>query len=108
MRFVVDKAALGQVLSPSTSVFSRQFHSNGAPLQVKNEKKLIIFITGLRSKPQGCGASVASAMGPFIAKMVSNIKFYINLCSASRADKCGQTDGHGEAKSRLSQFCKRF
>jgi hypothetical protein len=29
----------------------------------KNEKK-IIFITGLHNKPQGCGASVASAAGP--------------------------------------------
>jgi hypothetical protein len=31
----------------------------------KNEKTLIIFITGLHNKPQGCGASVASAAGPF-------------------------------------------
>jgi hypothetical protein len=31
----------------------------------KNEKKLIIFITGLHNKPQGCGASVACAAGPF-------------------------------------------
>jgi hypothetical protein len=34
----------------------------------KNEKKLIIFITGLHNKPQGCGASVASAAGPFAKK----------------------------------------
>jgi hypothetical protein len=27
-------------------------------------KKLIIFITGLYNKPQGCGASAASAAGP--------------------------------------------
>jgi hypothetical protein len=31
----------------------------------ENRKKLIIFITGLHNKPQGCGASVASAAGPF-------------------------------------------
>jgi hypothetical protein len=31
-------------------------------------KKLIIFITGLHNKPQGCGASVASAAGPFTTK----------------------------------------
>jgi hypothetical protein len=31
----------------------------------KDEKKLIIFITGLHNKPQGCGASVAHAAGPF-------------------------------------------
>jgi hypothetical protein len=29
---------------------------------------MIIFITGLLNKPQGCGASVASAAGPFIKK----------------------------------------
>jgi hypothetical protein len=51
--------------SPSTSVFPRQFHSTGAPLLGKTKKTLIIFITGLSNKPQGCGASVASAAGPF-------------------------------------------
>jgi hypothetical protein len=51
--------------SPSTSDFPCQFHSTGAPLNWKN---LIIFITGLHNKPQGCGSSVASAAGPFTAK----------------------------------------
>jgi hypothetical protein len=60
--FVVEKVALGQVLSPSTSVFPCQFHSTGAP-SLKKMKKLIIFITGLHNKPHGCGASVASAAG---------------------------------------------
>jgi hypothetical protein len=36
----------------------------------KNEKKLIIFITGLHNKPEGCGASVASAAGPFNQKKI--------------------------------------
>jgi hypothetical protein len=31
----------------------------------RKKKKLIMFITGLHNKPQGCGASVASAAGPF-------------------------------------------
>jgi hypothetical protein len=31
-------------------------------------KKFIIFITGLHNKPQDCGASVASAAGPFTKK----------------------------------------
>jgi hypothetical protein len=31
----------------------------------KKKKNLIIFITGLHNNPQGCGASVASAAGPF-------------------------------------------
>jgi hypothetical protein len=35
----------------------------------KRGKKLIIFITGLHNKPQGCGASVASAAGPFTKKI---------------------------------------
>jgi hypothetical protein len=37
----------------------------------KNEKMIIflfIFITGLHNKPQGFGASVASAAGPFTTK----------------------------------------
>jgi hypothetical protein len=51
--FVVHKVALGQVFPPSTSVFTCQFHSTGAPLQGKKKKKLIIFITGLHNKPQG-------------------------------------------------------
>jgi hypothetical protein len=69
MGFVVDKVALGQV-------FTRVF---GFPLSVpfhrcsitrKNEKKSVIFIIGLHNKPQGCGASVASAAGAFITKQV--------------------------------------
>jgi hypothetical protein len=39
----------------------------------KNEKRLIIFITGIHNKPQGCGVSVAaSAAGPFTAKKKSD------------------------------------
>ena len=49
---------------PSTSVFPCQFHSTGAPLQGKTIK-LIISITRLHKKLQSCGASVASAAGPF-------------------------------------------
>jgi hypothetical protein len=41
----------------------------------EKQKKIIIFITGLHNKPQGCGASVASAAGPFIIK-----KTEINGC----------------------------
>jgi hypothetical protein len=50
-------------------VFPCQFHSTGAPLLGKGQKIIIIFtITGLHKKPQGCGASVASAAGPFTTK----------------------------------------
>jgi hypothetical protein len=53
--------------SPSTSVFPYQFHSTSAPLHGKT-KTLMIFITGLHNKPQGCSASVTSAVGPIITK----------------------------------------
>jgi hypothetical protein len=47
------------------------FYSTAAPL-LGNTKKLIvflvIFITGLHNKPQGCGVSVLSAAGPFTTK----------------------------------------
>jgi hypothetical protein len=54
--------------SPSTSGFPCQLHYTDAPLLGKTEKKRTIFITGLHNKPQGCGASVASAAGTFITK----------------------------------------
>jgi hypothetical protein len=68
MGFMVDEVALGQVFFPSTSGFPCQFHSTGAPLLGKGQK-IIIYITGLHNKPHGCGASVASAAGPFATKI---------------------------------------
>jgi hypothetical protein len=62
------QSGIGAGFSPITSVFPCHFHSTGAPLHWKIKKKLIIFITGLHNKPQGCGASVASAAGPFTTK----------------------------------------
>jgi hypothetical protein len=62
--------------SPSTSVFPCQFHSTGAPLHGKT-KKLIIII-GLHNKPQGCGASVASAAGPFKKKKTGLLHVHAN------------------------------
>jgi hypothetical protein len=65
--FVVDKVALGQVF-PRVLRFSPVsfnppvLHYMG---KRKNEKTLLIFITGLHNKPQGCDASVASAAGPY-------------------------------------------
>jgi hypothetical protein len=65
--FVVDKAALVQV-SPRILWFSP---ASFVPPVLNYTKKrggggMLIFITGLRNKRQGCGASVASAAGPFI------------------------------------------
>jgi hypothetical protein len=71
--FVVDKVALGQVFSPSSSVFPCQFHSTGAPLLGKGQKIIISSFIGSHNKPQGCGASVASAAGPFTAKKKGHV-----------------------------------
>jgi hypothetical protein len=66
VRFVVDKVAVGQVFLfgfPLPVSFHR------CSIARKNKKKLTTFIRGLHNKPQGCGASVASAAGPFITKI---------------------------------------
>jgi hypothetical protein len=62
--FVVDKVALGQVFPRVLRFFPVNFIPPVLHYTEK-QKKLIIFITGLHNKPQGCGASVASAAGPF-------------------------------------------
>jgi hypothetical protein len=66
------QSGTGKGFSPNTSAFRCQFHSTGALLLGKGQKIIIvivIFITGLHNKPQGCGASVASATGPFTTKI---------------------------------------
>jgi hypothetical protein len=48
----------------------------------KNGKKLTIFITGLHNRPQGCGASVASAAGPLkaeICQLMDLCKIYVKV-----------------------------
>jgi hypothetical protein len=65
--FVVHNVALGQVF-PRVLRFSPV---NIIPLvlhYLEERKKRIIFITGFQNKPQGCGASVASAAGLFTTK----------------------------------------
>jgi hypothetical protein len=78
--FVVDKVALGQVFPRILRFSSVSFIP--PVLHYKEErKKLIIFITGLHSKPVGCGESVASAAGPFTTK--KKVKLCISMLDAS-------------------------
>jgi hypothetical protein len=66
VEFVVDKLALEQGF-PRVLRFSPV---NFIPpvLHYTEKRKKLIIITGLHNKPQGCGASVASAAGPFTTK----------------------------------------
>jgi hypothetical protein len=66
--FVVDQVAMGQIFSPRVLRFSLVSFIPPVLHYKEKRKKLIIFITGLHNKPKGCGASVASAAGPFTTK----------------------------------------
>jgi hypothetical protein len=68
--FVVDKAALGLVFPRVLRFSPVNFIPPVLHYREKRKKTVIIFITGLHNKPQGCGASVASAAGPFTKKKI--------------------------------------
>jgi hypothetical protein len=51
----------------------------------KRKKKLIIFITGLHNQPEDCGASVASAAGPFTIKKTALCNTYARHLSVLRS-----------------------
>jgi hypothetical protein len=44
--------------------------------RTKNNHHLVIFITGLHKKPQGCDASAASAAGPFTTNPRISITYW--------------------------------
>jgi hypothetical protein len=62
MGFVVEEVALGRFF-PECFGFPLPISFHRRSITRKNEKTFI-FITGLHNRPQGCGASVASAAGP--------------------------------------------
>jgi hypothetical protein len=64
VEFVVDKVALGQVFS-RVLLFPPSISFHRCSIKRKKTKKLIIFVTELHNKPQGCGVSIASPAGPF-------------------------------------------
>jgi hypothetical protein len=69
--FVVDKVALGQVFPRVLQFFPVNFIPPVLHYTEKWQTLIIfIFITELHNKPQGCGASVASAAGPFTIKNI--------------------------------------
>jgi hypothetical protein len=79
-----EQSGIGTGFSPSTSVFPCHFHSTAAPLNGKAEKTSSSS-QGCTIILQGCGASVASATGPFNKKIqVSNMiitdnKYFISM-----------------------------
>ena len=74
--FVVDKLALVQVSPTEYFGFPLSISFHRCSITRKNGKKtLFIFITGLHNKSQGCGASVASAEGPF-TKIKEKLTFF--------------------------------
>jgi hypothetical protein len=76
--FVVDKVALGQVF-PGVLLFSSVNFIPPVLHYTEKRKKLIIFITGLHNKPEGCGASVASAAGPFTTKRIIVMRCWLHM-----------------------------
>jgi hypothetical protein len=71
---VVDKVALGQVF-PRVRRFSPVNFIPPVLHYKEKRKKLIIVITGLHNKPEGCGASKASAAGPSPKKFYYRVNF---------------------------------
>jgi hypothetical protein len=77
--FVVDKVALGQVFPRVLRVSPVNFIPPVLHYKEKIKKKTIIFFTGLHNKPRGCGASVASAAGPFTPPPPKRISIFMRF-----------------------------
>jgi hypothetical protein len=96
--FEVDKVALRQVF-PRVLRFCPV---NFIPpvLHYTEKRKQIIFITGLHNKPQGWGASVASAAGPFTKRMPRKVicSWYVNIHSL-RSLPCDRSIAYSKASS---------
>jgi hypothetical protein len=102
------QSGTGTSFSPSTTVFPCQFHSTCAPLLGKGQKILIIivtFITGLHKKPQGCGASVASAAGPFTTNCTLHLYRGLSKdCQATRKPHYGKTESKSSTTSYTAAY----
>jgi hypothetical protein len=81
VKFVVDEVALGDTFFSEYFGFALSVSFHRCSITRQNLKKLIV-ITRLHNKPQGCGASVASAVGPF------TIKIKINNTVSTRPCNC--------------------
>jgi hypothetical protein len=46
---------------------------------MEKQKKNIVFITGLHNKPQGCGASVASAVAVLLQILWTDPALQLNI-----------------------------
>ena len=62
--FVVEKVTVEQVFPRVLRFSPVNFIPPLLHYKEKRKKKLIIFVTGLHNKPEGCGVYVASAAGP--------------------------------------------
>jgi hypothetical protein len=74
--------ALGQVFARVLQFFPVNFIPSVLHY-LEKRKKLIIFITGLHNKSQGCGASVASSVGPFTIIKTPLLQHQMSQCTYS-------------------------
>jgi hypothetical protein len=96
------QSGTGTGFSPSTSVFPSQFHSTGALLKKmeKQKKTSSSSSQGCTISLQCCGASVASAAGPFNNSSNNN-----NLCVRYQNRKAIHTDFSGMFKTTEHSAC---